>query len=149
MVPKAGGLIPMKDRWQALVYELGIRRSLIPTDAAHGIIVLPLWIVPEVPGRRRRSIGLIDKQGHGLFKGEGPTVSREWISPILLITVAARIDEFLEFDVGDLILVDQEIIELHRRESGDAHVPRRNVHHVFGKRAVGIENEILGAVLAG
>src|SRR3974377_768260 len=108
MIPHAGSVVPVEDRGTALAYEFGKCCNLIPTDGADVIIVLSLRIIPEVPGRWRRSIRLIDKQGHGLFKGEDSTVFREWVFPIVLITVAARIDEFLKFEVGDLILVDQE-----------------------------------------
>src|SRR5207247_5622423 len=98
----ARSVVPVVDRGKALPRKLGVGRRLVPGDAAHRVILLPLGVGPERPGGWAATSRRIAEFRHGLFDGKHATALDERLLPVLPFLVAAPVHELLDLAVGDL-----------------------------------------------
>src|SRR5262245_47804805 len=116
---------PLVNCGQRLPGKFGVSESFVPTDSSYGQIGSPVRIGAEAPICRARPTGEIVEFGHRLFPRKGTAFFQEWLLPIFRLSVAARVDKFLELTIGDLVAVDPET---WKREDGLNLACRRGRH---------------------
>src|SRR4029077_8900941 len=63
-----GGAKPVIDRGETLADEFGVGGGFVPTNAAHGEVVLTRGKSAEFPRGRSRTISFVAEQAHGVAK---------------------------------------------------------------------------------
>ncbi len=105
--------------------ELGVRRRLVPADAAHRLPRGAGWKVARLPGGRAGPAGAVGHERDGLLPRDRAPILHERELPQFPPVVAARLHEPLELGVGRLVPVHEIVAQLER-----IHVLEPRIEHV-------------------
>ena len=111
----ASHALPVGERRHLFAGKSEVRVRLVPADAGHRPVFLPVREGTGLPGRRARAARRIPEARHGLVPRHGPSALGERMRPELTTLVAAGVDEGLVLAVGHLVAIDPEIRELRDR----------------------------------
>ena len=133
-----GGPVPMVDRRQTLAGEFRVGCGLVPTDPAYGKVGLALRIAPELPSGGSGAASGVVKLGHRLFPGKDLPFLDKRVLPKLAPLVTASLKKLLKLPVGDLVLVQPVVFDLHcRAGTGVDDVRQARRPYQAGRRLAG------------
>ena len=121
-----GRLLPANSAYAAASYQL---------TPATGCFSEPLRIAAHLPGRGAGAARRVAEACDRLVPRDRSAVLEEGLLPELALLVSAGVDELLVLLVGDLVLVDEVVVERHRGkmiETRDPQVdfPSRHTDHL-------------------
>lgn len=111
-----GGKVPLRNRRQALAGEFRVGRRLVPTHAAHRVIVLSHRKMARHPGGWPRTAGRVAEQLRGLLPAQFFAVANEFLLPVFALLVSAFVHKLLILTIGDLEAVHVELGKIVRAE---------------------------------
>jgi len=114
--------------------KFGVCCSLIPTDPPDRELRLPLFVCPDLPCRRAWPASRVPEFRHGLFPTLCAAILHERLLPVITPLVAAGVDELFELPVGDFVLVEPELLDLHPGKTRDLQALPWDEDHVFRRR---------------
>jgi hypothetical protein len=108
--------VPFENGRQFLARPRRVRLGLVPGDVADRVVVASRREVSVRPAARARQTGRVVELRDRFGERQRPAVvAGEVVLPELGTPIAARGDEAREVAVADLVLVDEEVLDLHRR----------------------------------
>ena len=102
----------MKNRRKLLAFESGKGSRLVPGDVRDRILRLAFGKILARPTARPRQSGAVLELLHRVFPGKRLTVFDERVLPILLLQVAACVDELFVLLIAYFIFINQKIVEM-------------------------------------
>src|SRR5262249_46848188 len=108
------GIAPLVNSRQGFAGKLRVSHRFVPADAGYRKIRGTFRWITKTPSRGAWTACEIVEFRHRLVPRDGVASLEKWFFPILLLSIAAGIDEPLELTVCDFILVHPESRQRNR-----------------------------------